>query len=171
MAAISQTIGNVLGGMSSQPDSVKIPGQVRHATNVYLDPTFGCSKRAGTQYIKTLGTDIPEDAKWFNIFRDNDDRYMVCSYKNGNNQVLRVFTADTGEERTVTMQGSAAEYIAVLDTDNIRPLTVNDYTFIVNSEKEVLMNGPDTDASKKQALVVVNQVGYNTPYSVDFLRY
>ena len=170
MAAISQTIGNVLGGMSSQPDSVKIPGQVRHATNVYLDPTFGCSKRAGTQYIKNLGSDIPEDAKWFNIFRDNDDRYMVCSYKNGSNQVLRVFTADTGEERPVTMQGSASEYIAVLNTDNLRPLTVNDYTFIVNSEKEVSMNGPDTEVGKKQALVVVNQVGYNTTYAVDFLR-
>ena len=62
MAAISQTISNVLGGMSSQPDSVKIPGQVRKATNVYLDPTFGCSKRPGTQFIKNLGTDIPTSA-------------------------------------------------------------------------------------------------------------
>ena len=171
MAAISQTIGNVLGGMSAQPDSVKIPGQVRHATNVYLDPTFGCTKRPGTEFIKNLGSDIPADAKWFPIFRDNDDRFIVCSYKPASGgQVLRVFTGDTGEERTVTMQSSAAEYIAVLDTDNIRPLTVNDYTFIVNSEKEVLMNGPTEDSTKKQALVVINQIGYNTTYAVDFLR-
>lgn len=170
MAAISQTISNVLGGMSSQPDSVKIPGQVRKATNVYLDPTFGCSKRGGTQLIKNLGTDIPEDAKWFPIFRDNKDRYMVCSYKKGSTQILRVFTADTGEERTVTMKSSAADYIAVLDTDNIRPLTVNDYTFIVNSEKEVLMNGVTDETRPQQGLVVINQVAYNTTYAVDFLR-
>lgn len=170
MAAISQTISNVLGGMSSQPDSVKIPGQVRKATNVYLDPTFGCSKRQGTEFIKNLGSDIPSDAKWFPIFRDNKDRYMVCSYKSGNTQIIRVFTADTGEERTVTMESSAADYIAVLNTDNLRPLTVNDYTFIVNSEKEVLMNGATDEARPQQGLVVINQVAYNTTYAVDFLR-
>ena len=170
MASISQTIGNVLGGMSSQPDSVKIPGQVRKANNVYLDPTFGCSKRPGTAFLKNLGSDIPEDAKWFPIFRDNRDRYMVCSYKSGSSQIVRVFAADTGEERVVTMQASAADYIAVLDTHNLRPLTVNDYTFMVNSEKEVSMNGADTTPIAQQGLVVINQVAYNTTYAVDFLR-
>lgn len=171
MAAISQTIGNVLGGMSAQPDSVKIPGQVRHATNVYLDPTFGCTKRPGTQFIKNLGVDIPADAKWFPIFRDNDDRFVVCSYKQaGGPHALRVFTGDTGEERTVTMEEGAAEYIAVLDNNNLRPLTVNDYTFMINSEKEVLMNGASTTVSDHQGLVVINQVGYNTTYAIDFLR-
>ena len=170
MAAISQTISNVLGGMSSQPDSVKIPGQVRKANNVYLDPTFGCSKRPGTEFIKNLGSDIPSDAKWFPIFRDNKDRFMVCSYKSGSTQVLRVFTADTGEERVVTIKSSASDYISVLNTDNLRPLTVNDYTFIVNSEKEVLMNGPTDTDDTHVGLVVINQVAYNTTYAVDFLR-
>lgn len=170
MAAISQTIGNVLGGMSSQPDSVKIPGQVRHATNVLLDPTFGCTKRPGTQFIKSLGTTIPDDAKWFPIFRDNSDRFIVCSYKINGVQTIRVFTADTGDERTVTLQSSAAEYIAVLDTQNLRPLTVNDYTFLVNSEKDVLMNGAPTTVAPNKGLVVINQVAYNTTYAVDFLR-
>ena len=170
MAAISQTISNVLGGMSSQPDSVKIPGQVRKANNVYLDPTFGCSKRPGTEFIQNLGNWCPEDAKWFPIFRDNKDRYMVCYYKKNNLSYLRVFTADTGEERTVTMKSSGREYIAVTNLDNLRPLTVNDYTFLVNSEKEVLMNGPVDDAGQQQGLVVINQVAYNTTYAVDFLR-
>ena len=170
MAAISQTIGNVLGGMSAQPDSVKIPGQVRHATNVYLDPTFGCTKRQGTEFIANLGTDIPEDAKWFPIFRDNDDRFLVCSYKSGTSQILRVFTGDTGEERTVTMEGSSADYIAVNDVSNLRPLTVNDYTFLVNAEKAVLMNEGSDEVADARAVVVVNQVAYNTTYAVDFLR-
>ena len=170
MSAISQTIGNVLGGMSAQPDSVKIPGQVRHATNVYLDPTFGCTKRPGTQFIKSLASDIPSDAIWFPIFRDNDDRFVVCMYNNGTSQVVRVFTADTGDERTVTMQGSAAEYIAVNDISNLRPLTVNDYTFLVNSEKTVSMSSVANNTTTKQALIVINQVSYNTTYAVDFLR-
>ena len=75
MSALSQTINNVLGGVSQQPDPVKLPGQVRNAVNAYLDPTFGCRKRPGTQFISKLGSgDIPENAKWFPIFRDDKER-------------------------------------------------------------------------------------------------
>lgn len=170
MAAISQTISNVLGGMSAQPDSVKIPGQVRHATNVYLDPTFGCTKRPGTEFIKNLGSDIPADAKWVPVFRDNQERYMVCMYSNGSSQVVRVFTADTGDERTVNMEASAAEYIAVNSVNSLNALTINDYTFLINSEKTVSMSSVTDTENLRQALVVINQVAYNTTYSVDFLR-
>ena len=109
MAAISQTIGNVLGGLSAQPDSVKIPGQVRKAENVLLDPTFGCTKRPGTQFITNLGSDITADAKWFPIFRDNQDRFVVPLYRDDSGQRLRVVTADPGEERTVALTGASAE--------------------------------------------------------------
>ena len=51
MAAIEQTIPNLLGGVSQQPDPVKLAGQVRVADNVYLDPTFGCMKRPPTEYV------------------------------------------------------------------------------------------------------------------------
>ncbi len=171
MAAISQTIGNVLGGMSSQPDSVKIPGQVRHATNVYLDPTFGCTKRPGTEFIKNLGSDIPADAKWFPIFRDNKDRYMVAVFKHSSGQRrIRVFTADTGEERTVNLLGDAYDYIHADNVHNINPLTINDYTFLVNTEKVVSMSSVEDSVNLRQALLVINQVSYNTTYGVDFLR-
>ena len=59
MAAVSQKIPNLLGGISQQPDPVKLPGQVREAVNVYLDPTFGCRKRPSTEYVGTLASDIP----------------------------------------------------------------------------------------------------------------
>ena len=74
MAAISQKVPNLLGGVSQQPDPLKLPGQVREANNVYLDPTCGCRKRPGTKYIGQLATDVPEGAKWFPIFRDNNER-------------------------------------------------------------------------------------------------
>ena len=81
MAAISQSIPTLLGGVSQQPDPIKLPGQVRKADNVYLDPTFGCIKRPPTKYIDNIGgTDIPQNAKWFPIFRDNNERYLACVY-------------------------------------------------------------------------------------------
>ena len=55
MAAIEQQIPNMLGGVSQQPDPVKLPGQVREADNVLLDPTFGCMKRPPTQWVTRPG--------------------------------------------------------------------------------------------------------------------
>ncbi len=140
MSAISQTINNVLGGVSQQPDPVKLPGQVREAINVYLDPTFGCVKRPGTQFISKLSDSIPEDATWFPIFRDDKDRYIACIYKDNTGTNVRVWVADTGEERAVTLKGSSLEYLTYNKTESIKSLTINDYTFLVNSEKAVTMS-------------------------------
>ena len=111
MSAISQSIPNLLGGVSQQPDPLKIPGQVREAENVLLDPTFGCRKRPPTKFINQLATDIPKDATWFPIFRDQNERYIVAIYKDGsNNTQIKVWDADTGVAKTVNTQGTAAQY-------------------------------------------------------------
>ena len=72
MAAISQTINNVLGGVSQQPDPVKLPGQVKEAVNVtWIPPSDARSVRA-PEFIANLGIRHPLDAKWFPIFRDKE---------------------------------------------------------------------------------------------------
>ena len=56
MAGITQTIPSYSGGISEQPDALKIPGQVTTAQNVYPDFTYGLTKRPGSQFIKKLQT-------------------------------------------------------------------------------------------------------------------
>ena len=73
MPAISQIIPNLLGGVSQQPDPVKLPGQARDIRNALLDPTFGCRKRPPTKFVSKLADDIPEGTKWFPIFRDENE--------------------------------------------------------------------------------------------------
>ena len=171
MSAISQSIPNLLGGVSQQPDPLKIPGQVREAENVLLDPTFGCRKRPPTKFINQLATDIPKDATWFPIFRDQNERYIVAIYKDTNSATqIKVWDADTGASINVNTQGTAAEYLDVTDVKNIRPLTINDYTLLCNSEKRVSMDSSTVDNNVQEALVVINQVAYNTNYSIDFLK-
>jgi hypothetical protein len=172
MSAISQVIPNLLGGVSQQPDPLKLPGQVREAKNVLLDPTFGCRKRPPTEFIAKLASNIPKTAKWFPIFRDENERYITVIYKDATtgNTVLRVWEADTGEERDVTILGDAANYLAVSKVESLKPLTINDYTILCNSEKTVSMSQSAASAFLQEALVVVNQVAYNTTYSVDFLK-
>ena len=109
MAAVSQKIPNLLGGVSQQPDPVKLPGQVREAENVYLDPTFGCRKRPGSELVAQLSIDVPRDARWFPIFRDNSERYAVAVYNDPGLRV-RVWDLNQGTERTVAISESAEAY-------------------------------------------------------------
>lgn len=170
MPAISQVVPNLLGGVSQQPDPLKLPGQVREAENVLLDPTFGCRKRPPTQYIGTLASNVPADAKWFNIFRDDNERYVVAVFRNNNATSIRVWEADTGVERTVNINAEAGPYLDVSNPHNITPLTINDYTLLSNTERVVTMSANAVDEGKAEALVVINQVAYNTTYTVDFLK-
>lgn len=166
MAAVSQKIPNLLGGVSQQPDPVKLPGQVREAENVYLDPTFGCRKRPGTQYIATLADDMPDDVRWFSIFRDNNERYAVALYTNPS-LVIRVWDLNDGSERSVSLSASAESYFSGSNQSTIEQITIADYTLITNTQAEVSMNTDKSAAATKEALVTIDQVAYNTVYSID----
>jgi hypothetical protein len=172
MAAVSQKVPNLLGGVSQQPDPVKLPGQVRAADNVYLDPTFGCRKRPGTVYVNTLATQldpVPSDARWFSIFRDNNERYAVALYTDPA-LALRVWDLNDGTERTVTISESATAYFSGATQETVEQISIADYTMITNTKAEVSMN-TDTSASvEKAALVTVDQVAYNTTYNIDLQK-
>ena len=173
MAAVSQTIPNLLGGVSQQPDPVKLPGQVREAVNTYFDPTFGCQKRPPTTFIADLGgSDIPEGAKWINLFRDEREKYVVAIYKNPNapGMIIRVWDALTGQEKAVNQAPAAADYLEANDLNNIQTLSLADYTLISNKERLVSMSEVELEDVQEEALVVVNAVAYNTNYSIDLSR-
>ena len=54
---------------------------------------------------------------------------------------------------------------------NLKFLTIADYTFIANPAIKVSMSGGKrAQEGKNEALVVVNQVGYNTTYAIDLLK-
>ena len=56
MAAVTQRISNFLGGVSRQPDSKKLPGQVRECLNAYPDPTFENIIFSATVAMRTIAT-------------------------------------------------------------------------------------------------------------------
>ena len=173
MAAISQSVPTLLGGVSQQPDPIKLPGQVRQADNVYLDPTFGCVKRPPTKFVASLGDEIPGDAKWFPIFRDNNERYLACVYRDETEVTktrFRTFEADSGIERDVSYASGVGDYLDLGTFKDLEFLTINDYTFIANPGVRVSMSSGRSADTGNTALVVVNQVGYNTTYSIDLLK-
>ena len=169
MAAVSQSIPTLLGGVSQQPDPIKLPGQVREADNVLLDPTFGCVKRPPTYLVSQLATDIPKEARWWPIFRDQEERYIAVTYRKNSTTYIRVFEGDSGIERTVTILGNGQDYLDI-EPEDLEFLTINDYTIVCNTKKKVTMSTATDATLKQEALVVINQVGYNTTYTIDFLK-
>ncbi len=172
MAAVTQSIPNMLGGVSQQPDPVKLPGQVREAQNVFLDPTFGAKKRPPTEFVKTLSTSVPTDAKWFPIFRDNEEKYIIAIYKSGSPATIQVkaWDATTGNTRAVAIDAAAQTYLDTTDLNTLSTLSLSDYTLISNSQRDVSMNQVALTTLKEEALVIINSLAYNTTYSIDLNR-
>ena len=170
MAAVTQTVPNFLGGISTQTDQKKVPGQLTEALNAYPDPTFGMLKRNGTRFIRTLNkadgtpfTDAElENAAWFFIQRDSFEAYFGCI----KDQNIYVWNAITGVFCTVTNNG--ASYLSV----GVPPATyhfrsVQDTTVVTNrSVAPELEPKPTGYAPGKVGEVVLKVVEYSANYTV-----
>ena len=99
MPAINQRIPNFLGGVSQQPDFIKFPGQVRTCHNAHPDVTFGLQKRPPGEYVGKLANAV-DGGQWFDIVRDDDEKYLVQVITTGTPNI-RVWDLADGSEKTV----------------------------------------------------------------------
>jgi hypothetical protein len=170
MTAVSQRIPLYTGGVSQQADEKMGLGQVKEALNCYPDVTLGMIKRPGGRFTCLLNGLTPNSAdtqKWFSIFRDNDEKYISTIAPNG---TPRVWNLVTGNEATVNYpagkEAAVKAYLNAADPRNLKTLTINDFTYIVNSEKVVTAKPAPAFTPNLQATIVVNLVEYDTTYSV-----
>ena len=170
MAAVTQRISNYLSGVSKQPDSKKLPGQVRECINGLADPTLGMTKRPGFKFISKLkntsGADLTgttlDNAKWFYINRDATNKYIGCiTPKVGNtNGTIYVWNADTGVACNVTFQLSASAYLNGAKT-NYDVLTVDAATIISNDLVQVTTQpNPTGFVARSRGTVLINTLPY-----------
>jgi len=92
MSTLSQSIPNLLQGISQQPDSRKRPGQLKDASNAFPDFALGLLKRPGGKFIAQLHK-APTTGKWFPILRDSEEKYIAC-YENNRFQVWDLLDGD-----------------------------------------------------------------------------
>ena len=111
MTSVTQTIPTLTGGLSQQPDELKIPGQVNVANNVIPDVTHGLLKRPGGKLVKSLsdssstGFNSVENGRWFSYYRDETESYIgqisrtgdisVWDCATGNNMIVKHNTPTT----------------------------------------------------------------------------
>jgi len=101
------------------------------------------------------------------MFRDNQEKYIATVSSAG---VTKVWNILTGLAATVTYpagkQASIESYLTATDYRSIKTLTINDFTYIVNSEKVVTAKAAPTWNPKRQATLVVTTVDHANTYSV-----
>ena len=164
MASISQRIPNLLGGISQQPDSLKLPGQVRKAVNCIPDPTYGMLKRPGMKLVGKFDGAV-DNGRWFSIFRDRTERYIGQFATDG---TMRMWNANTGATMTVNaIAASAKAYMANCIEADFEMLQINDYNFVLNRSKVTAPLATLSSAQNPVALVTVSLVGYGVTYKVN----
>ena len=188
MSSITQTIPSYTGGISQQPDELKLPGQVSKAKNVYPDLVNGLTKRPGGKLIKSLSDGSANSAtngRWFHYYRDENEQYIGQISTAG---VLRMWCCtdiyDTGgtkrhsagDEMNVTYpaavssQSALVTYLTHTDDEDIQTLTLNDYTYITNRTKTVAMAGTTETARPAEAYIELKKVAYASQYAINLFN-
>jgi hypothetical protein len=163
MAAISQKISSLIGGVSQQPDTVKFNGQLRSCDNFYPDVALGLTKRPGLQAIRKLSNPV-DNGTWFMAFRDDQEKYIMQFSKAG---VLKIWSVSSGLSQTVnTVNAESISYATHTATDDLQLLQINDFIFVLNRKKVVSMAATVSAASTPYAFVSINTVAYKSTYSV-----
>lgn len=135
MALISQSVKNLKGGISQQPDILRYPEQGSVQVNGWSSETEGLQKRPPLVFTKAIGANnILGNAPLIHMInRDEFEQYYVAFTGSG----IKVYDLK-GNEKSVS--GSTAYANSSNPRDDIRCVTVADYTFVVNRKTVVKAN-------------------------------
>jgi len=168
MPLITRSIPNLIGGVSQQPEILRLENQATAQENGFSGVVEGLKKRPPTKHIAKISSSSLSNAFIHTINRDTSERYIVV-ITNGSVAVYDI----NGVSKTVVNQTNATNYLTSTNPrGEFKALTVNDYTYILNTKKTVAMDSSITSPAKiEQAVYTVTQgVGNSTtstPYSIE----
>lgn len=168
MALISQSIKNLKGGISQQPDILRYPDQGSRQVNGWCSESEGLQKRPPLVFTKTLGDAgfLGNEPYIHMINRDEKERYYAVF----TGTEIKVFDLEGNQKEVRIPQGQ--EYLQTSNPrDDLRMVTVADYTFVVNRNVVVKadkskVNLPDYNP-KRDALIVVRGGQYGRTLYID----
>jgi hypothetical protein len=167
MALISQSIPNLINGVSQQPASLRLNTQAELQENGLSSVVSGLSKRPSTTHVANLGTIADLDKAFIHtIRRDENEFYSMVVDTSG---VIRVFDKD-GTSKTVT--NNAASYLSGLTdpSKELAAVSIADSTFIVNKNTVVAQGSATAATRNPEALVFVKQADYSSTYRVKLTK-
>lgn len=164
MGLISQTISNLKGGISQQPEVLKFPEQGVRQVNGWSSETNGLQKRPPVLFKSLLGTagSLGKEPLIHLINRDEKEQYYIIITETA----VKVFDL-TG--KPIRVDGDTSYLKTSKPREDLRVLTVADYTFIVNTKKIIKenqkVNLQDFDV-QKEALINVRGGQYGRTLKV-----
>ena len=170
MALITQSVKNLIAGISQQPPILRHVEQLETQINGFSTEAGGLQKRPPTIHIAKLDKDVPLLSKVHVINRDEEERYMVAF----TGTEIDVWSLQ-GYTRKVTYEGKARNYITTKNPkEDLRIVTVADYTFIVNRKitTKMIEEKENSTAWKNQgALINVRSGQYGRTYKIKINGY
>ena len=167
MALISQSIPNLINGVSQQPPSLRLATQAEVQENGLSSVVTGLSKRPSSEHIADLGTIANLDKAFIHtIRRDENEFYSMVVDTAG---AIRVFDKD-GVSKTVT--NNAASYLTGLTDPSLElaAVSIADVTFIVNKNTVVAKGTTTSPTRNPEALVYVRQADYASTYRLKITK-
>ena len=162
MPLLSRTISNLIGGVSQQPEVLRLENQATTQENGFSGVVEGLKKRPPTNYVAKISSSSLTNAYIHTINRDTSERYIVVI----TDGAIKVYDID-GTEKTVVSQTNATNYLASsTPRSEFKCLTVNDYTYIINTNKTVAMDAATSTGQVDQAIYQVTQGVNSTKYSI-----
>lgn len=161
MGLVSDSIPNLINGVSQQPPTLRLPSQSKEQVNCMPSVTEGLAKRPPTSHVAKIMDGQVDDAYIYTINRDINERYQVI-ITNGD---LKVFTLE-GHESTVHFPNGKSYLSASKPSDVFRSVTVADHTFIVNKNTLTALSTVLSPTATPAALVSVLQGAYSAEYQI-----
>ena len=162
MPLVSRNISNLIGGISQQPEVLRLENQATTQENGFSGVVEGLKKRPPTNYVAKISSSSLSNAFIHTINRDTSERYIVVI----TNGAIAVHDID-GTAKTVVAQTNATNYLASSNPrTEFKCLTVNDYTYIINTNKTVAMDSATSTGKVEQAIYQVTQGVNSTKYSI-----
>lgn len=165
----SQTIKNIVSGISQQPAILRLPEQLDEQVNGLSTEVGGLQKRPPTLHIANLFK--CDSSSYFPLVhvvkRDENEKYLMVFDGNGG---LKVYN-EKGKEYVVDIDTRSKPYITgIVPRKQLKVITIADYTFIVNTTKKVKMTDAKWDAgrwdsTKQGALFNVKSGQFGRTYS------
>ena len=164
MSLINQDIKNLVSGISQQPPILRHPEQLEEQINGFSTEAGGLQKRPPTLYIKDLQTytrSVKPNIHFIN--RDETEKYCLIFDGFG----VNVYDLQ-GNPRTVRYITDKNYINTNNPRDNLKMVTIADYTFIVNTKITTAMEDTiSTDYWATQGLLVNIKSGqYGRTYSI-----
>jgi hypothetical protein len=181
--AVGRAIGNLLGGVSQQPENSRFANMADESINTYASLTQGLDKRRPTEHLRLVASDSTVNGYFHAIKRSPTEQYGIWVYRNSSGNVfIKAFNLLDGTEvKIFPSADSGASEITVSDlsayfstlgelvdfSDGFQAMTVADNTFLLNRNRVARLSTSPEDKFEQEAATVQIAAGYTgTHYTI-----